>query len=182
MRPGRRSASRLRSRPLSGGFPGRFLWCGELCAAQRRRFDMAPIATEPAAASGAEQLRGAAPAPARRGRGPLGRRQRAVHTAAAQGRVRHRPSMEGSCDHPPLGANRSDASSSGEDTPLVAAAVLILWCRFGEALPLCRPLRSRPRWRVRAAASWCRVRTSPLGHSLGQTLPYWAVPGPTPGI
>src|SRR5919106_4643540 len=40
-----------------------------------------------------------------------------------------------------------------------------------------------PSWpsRARLALSRCRARISPLGHSLGQTRPYWAVPGPTPG-
>jgi hypothetical protein len=64
--------------------------------------------------------------------------------------------------------------------PPVAAGVHVLWLRLAEPPPRRRRLRSRPS-RARLIAPRSRLWISPLGHSLGQTLPYWAVSGPTPG-
>jgi hypothetical protein len=74
----------------------------------------------------------------------------------------------------------NDASNSPDTAPPVTVAVPVVWSRFGAPPPRCTCSRSRPS-RARSAVSLSRVWTSPLGHSLGQTLPYWAVPGPTPG-
>jgi hypothetical protein len=108
---------------------------------------------------------------------PLGRQDRRARVSPAPaGRPRDRMPRR-TCDHGP----GSDASSTGDDTPSATAVERVLWARrHREARP--------PGARVAGsnvtgatpplAMSWW---SRPLGHSLGHTPPYWAVPGPMPG-
>jgi hypothetical protein len=108
-------------------------------------------------------------------RGRQDRQARASPRAA--GRPRDR-APRGVCDHAP----GSDASSTRNDTPSAAAVERALWARSrGEAQPPSAPVvvsnvTSATQCLAMSWWSW------PLGHSLGQTLPYWAVPGPAPGV
>jgi hypothetical protein len=110
---------------------------------------------------------------ARNARGRQDRQDRAPPPAA--GRPRDRV-PRGTCDDAP----GSESSSTGNDTPSAAGVERVLWeRRHREARPAGAPVAgsivtgatqapSMPWW------SW------PLGHSLGQTLPYWAASGPSP--
>jgi hypothetical protein len=75
----------------------------------------------------------------------------------------------------------SAASTTRNDTPSAAAVERVLWARRRrEAPPAGAPVAGSivtgaPQ---RLSMSWW---SWPLGHSLGQTLPYWAASGPTPG-
>jgi len=81
----------------------------------------------------------------------------------------------GTCDPTP----GSDASSTRDDTPSAAAVEHVLWARrHREARPAGATVAGSTVTGAtqRLSMSW---RSCPLGHSLGRTLPYWAVSGLT---
>jgi hypothetical protein len=83
------------------------------------------------------------------------------------------------CRGEPATMPGGDASSTRNDTPSAAAVAHVLWARrHREARPPGAPAAGSivTGTTQRLSMSW---RSWPLGHSLGQTLPYWAVPGPT---
>jgi hypothetical protein len=83
--------------------------------------------------------------------------------------------------NPAMMRRRSDASSTRNDTPSAAAVEHVLWARRQrEARPAGAPVTGSivTGTAQRLSMSWW---SWPLGHSLGQTLPYWAVSSPTPG-
>src|SRR5438034_8962539 len=75
----------------------------------------------------------------------------------------------------------SAASTTRNDTPSAAAVERVFWARRHReapppAAPVAVPIVTGATHRL-SMSGW----GSPLGHSLGRTRPYWAVPGPTPG-